>query len=197
MMLCGHRSVLQPEQPPLTRSSLFSHAAPFVLEVLKVSHISCLLSWNGFRSGCTEETELITFFSTYILVNLSFVPGSDCVESLGSSSWLWIQLWSEGGLLHSSPLQCCKEQQNQEYYHFSQSLSFFIFFGWESILPYFEFEESVITCVSRSRASSCAGDILLEYYAFDSSTAEFVAATLIWTCVNLPSLRTDSKISPQ
>lgn len=98
-----------------------------------------------------------------------------------------------------STLLLCNAVKNNKIKSITTSARVYPFFsfGWESILPSFEFEESIITCVSRSRASGCAGDILLEYYAFDSSTAKFVAATLIWTCVNPPPLSTDSKISPQ
>lgn len=164
MMLCGHRSVLQPEQPTVMQTSLFSYAFSFVLEMLKVSHISCFVSWNVFRADRTEETVYHIFF-TYILVviSASFL-GSGYIKSLGSSSWLLIQLYIEQRRAVSLLALCSVvKNKNIEYYNLIQGWSIFML----GINPSaFEFEENIITCLSRSRASCCTGGDILEMLCF-------------------------------
>lgn len=187
MMLCGLRSVLQPEQPPVTQSSLFSHAVPFVLEVLKVSHISCFLSWNGFRSGFTEETGFITFFfpHTPLSISASFLVVTVLNHWEAAPGCEFSCRVKEG----CSSLVLCNAVKNNKIKSITTSDRVYPFLCWGSILHSLNLKKVSLPVWAEVGLHAVPG-IDLEYCAFYFSSAEFVAATLIWTCVNLPLVLT-------
>lgn len=175
MMLCGHRSVLQPEQPPVTQSSLFSHAVPFVLEVLKVSHISCFLSWNGFRSGFTEETEFITFFfpHTPLSISASF-PVVTVLNHWEAAPGCEFSCRVKEGC---STLVLCNAVKNNKIKSITTSDRVYPFLCWGSILHSLNLKKVSLPVWAEVGLHAVLG-IDLEYCAFDFSTAEFVACYL-------------------